>query len=172
MRRPAPRRIACLVALASLAATVVPAASAAQPAGTPAPASDAAPTGAACNRVAVANLTFSDDDAFEQRLATALGAHPQMLTVEVARPFSPETIPDRAHAWLVETARQGGAVRRRDIPCGQPPGPGQPIDFGMRAFLARPGDVVAAAVRGYDAAIWVEQATGAVTQIQFTRRPA
>lgn len=172
MRRPPARRIALFTALACLSATAFPTASAAQAAGTPAAPAAAPPTGAACNRVSVANLAFSDDDAFDQRLASALAAHPAILTVEVPRPFSPETIPDRAHAWLVETARQGGAVRRRDIPCGQAPTPGQPVDFGMRAFLARPGDAVAMAVRGYDASLWVEQATGAVTQIQFTRRAA
>lgn len=145
------------------------------PARTPPPAEpariDADGPHAACDRIGAASLAFTDDDRFAGRMAGALRARPESVTVTVARPFAPETIPDRAHAWLVEAARQGGTVRLRPIPCGGGAAEaGQPLAFGVRAFFTRPGGSVAQAVRGYDAVLWVEQATGAVTQLQFIRR--
>lgn len=125
---------------------------------------------AACDRAAAADLPFADEDAFAARLTTALEARPARLTIDVPRPFSPETIPDRLHGWLVETARAGGTVTRRDVPCGRANGQTRAVTFGVRAFFARPGMAVNAAVRGYDAVLWAEQATGAVNQVQFVRR--
>lgn len=159
-----------LVLAASLAVCVATPV-AAQPAPAGPPAAEVEQAHAACDRVAPAALSFTEDDAFERRLIAALRPRPETLTVGVARPFAPETTPDRVHAWLVEAARQGGAVRRREIPCGQAAArPGAPVAFGVRAFFTRPGAEVARAVRGYDATLWIEQATGAVTQVQFTRR--
>lgn len=126
---------------------------------------------AACDRIGPAAFAFTEDDRFAPRMAAALRSRPETVTVNVSRPFAPETIPDRAHAWLVETARQGGAVRLRRIPCGGGAAdPGEPLPFGVRAFFTRPGAGVAEAVRGYEAVLWIEQATGAVTQLQFVRR--
>ena len=147
------------------------------PLSTPEPAaravSDAPTPQAACDRVdGHAHLAVADTDAFHARLASALAARPPALTLDVPRPFAPETAPDRVHAWLVETARQGGQVTRRDIPCGGQSGASRPVTFGMRAFFTRPGDGVAHAVRGYDVVLWLEQATGAVRQVQFVRRGA
>lgn len=168
MRQPPPR----LTILAAAIAACVAVPAAAQAVFTRAQAEIPTPE-AACDRVvAQGAVAFADTDDFHARLAGALRARPETLAVDVARPFAPETTPDRLHSWLVETSRQGGAVIRRDIPCGAERGSSRPVTFGMRAFITRPGDGVANAVRGYDAVLWLEQATGAVRQVQFTRRGA
>lgn len=186
MRRPPPRLTTLAVAAATLALSPsaqaqsgvrqtrapMPAVGLPTPPA-PRPAAAAPSSGGACDRaVRTAAFAFADEDAFHQRLTGALAPRPETLAVDVPRPFAPETTPDRLHAWMVATARNGGAVVRRDIPCGSATGVTRPVTFGVRAFLTRPSGQVNAAVRGYDAVLWVEQATGAVTQVQFVRRAA
>ena len=125
---------------------------------------------AKCDRAhAEADLVFADTKAFDLELTKALGEDRDRLVLDVPG-FKPDDAPARLTPWLSEIQAADGRIEQRDITC-------------TRSFGRRLGQLLAllfgrpdkpgphAAIRPYDAILWIEKASGEVKQIELVRRP-
>ena len=115
-----------------------------------------------------ADLTFTDDAAFDQALSSKLksSAGAQGVIVDVAG-FAPDQPPARLQGWFGEIDKTGGKVGSKQIACTR--------GFSLMAVLKKmfsppPPTPLRAIAKDYDATLWIEATSGQAAQVQFTRR--